>query len=83
MPKYALLHRLQIIAQISGERKEIRTVLFARMISATKLIVVTGAPDFAFLVYENDQKTASMPTYSLRVVQERVLDAAPETLKLL
>ncbi|CAL5995866.1 WD40_repeat protein [Hexamita inflata] len=80
---YEFQHRIFVTAQINGEQKTIHSILTAKFISASRLAVITGAPSFMFLVYENDQKTAVMPTYSLKISQENIIDQEPEKIKLL
>eukprot|EP00703_Trepomonas_sp_PC1_P001978 JAP94628.1 WD40 and SMC domain-containing protein [Trepomonas sp. PC1] len=81
--EYQLMHRLQLTIPGTTQSQPLQSVLLAKFISPSKLAVISGAPDFMFLVYENDQKTAVLPTFTLKISENNILQENCGTIKLL
>ena len=51
---FTLQFRLLLTVQLGSEPTQLKTVLCAKFIGLNKIAVISGAPEFMFLVYEND-----------------------------
>ena len=81
--EFTLQFRILLTVQLGSEPTQLRSVLCAKFIGLNKIAVISGAPEFMFLVYENDQKTAAIPTFTLKVAEPKVVETDLEKTKIL
>ena len=81
--EFGLQFRILLSVQLGSEPTQLRSILCAKFIGPNRIAVLSGAPEFMFLVYENDQKTAAIPTFTLKVAEPKVVESDLEKTKIL
>ncbi|KAH0576386.1 WD40 repeat protein [Spironucleus salmonicida] len=85
--QFQFKHRIFIAVKTNQGMKIVKSIILAHFVTENRLLVITDfTSGYQMLIYDNDQKTTSLPTYSLKITQPDIIDSKNdqeiETLKI-